>query len=74
MAQVLQPWHAQNYLGALVFQEKVSRFIGKSRSHISNSLRLLSLPEKLIDMIRYVKISQGHAKILIGLENSLILA
>ena len=54
--------------------EKVSKFIGKSRSHISNSLRLLTLPDKLIDMIRYEKISQGHAKILIGLENSLFLA
>ncbi len=55
-------------------QEEVSKFIGKSRSHISNSLRLLSLPEKLIDMIRHQKISQGHAKILIGLENALLLA
>ena len=55
-------------------QEKVSKFIGKSRSHISNSLRLLTLPEKLIDMIRHQKISQGHAKILIGLENALSLA
>ena len=54
--------------------EKVSKFIGKSRSHISNSLRLLTLPDKLIDMIRYEKISQGHAKILIGLQNSLFLA
>jgi len=54
--------------------EKVSQFIGKSRSHITNSLRLLSLPEKLIDMIRYEKISQGHAKILIGLENALLIA
>ncbi len=55
-------------------QEKVSKFIGKSRSHISNSLRLLSLPEKIIEMIRNQKISQGHAKILIGLENALLLA
>ena len=54
--------------------DKVSKFIGKSRSHISNSLRLLSLPEKLIEMIRNDKLSQGHAKILVGLENSLILA
>ncbi len=54
--------------------EKVSKFIGKSRSHISNSLRLLTLPEKLIDMIRTEKISQGHAKILVGLENSIFLA
>ena len=55
-------------------QEKVSKFIGKSRSHISNSLRLLNLPLKLIDMIRNEKISQGHAKILIGLENPLLIA
>ena len=55
-------------------QEMVSKFIGKSRSHVSNSLRLLSLPEKLISMIRENKISQGHAKILIGLENALLLA
>ena len=54
-------------------QDKVSQFIGKSRSHVSNSLRLLNLPGKLIDMIRHEKISQGHAKILIGLENSLII-
>ena len=55
-------------------QEMVSKFIGKSRSYVSNSLRLLSLPEKLISMIRENKISQGHAKILIGLENALLLA
>ncbi len=54
--------------------EKVSQFIGKSRSHISNSLRLLSLPEKLVEMVRNEKISQGHAKILIGLENAMLLA
>ena len=55
-------------------QEKVSQLIGKSRSHISNSLRILSLPEKLINMIRQEKISHGHAKILIGLDNALLLA
>ena len=55
-------------------QEKVSNFIGKSRSHISNCLRLLSLPTKLIDMIRNEKISQGHAKILIGLDNAILIA
>tara|TARA_B100000674_G_C37878178_1_gene932998 strand:+ start:96 stop:944 length:849 start_codon:yes stop_codon:yes gene_type:complete len=55
-------------------QEKVSQFIGKSRSHISNTLRLLNLPKKLIEMIRFEKISQGHAKILIGLENASLLA
>ena len=55
-------------------QDKVSKFIGKSRSHISNSLRLLSLPTQLIDMIRNEKISRGHAKILIGLDNAVLLA
>ena len=55
-------------------QDQVSKFIGKSRSHVSNTLRLLSLPEKLIEMIRSEKISQGHAKILIGLDNALLLA
>ena len=55
-------------------QEQVSKFIGKSRSHIANSLRLLTLPNKLIDMIRLKQISQGHAKILVGLENALFLA
>ena len=54
--------------------EKVSQFIGKSRSHISNSIRLLSLPEKILDLIRDNKISQGHAKVLVGLENALLLA
>ena len=55
-------------------QEKVSKFIGKSRSHISNSIRLLTLPEKIIEMIKNEVISQGHAKILIGLENSQLIA
>ena len=54
--------------------EKVSQFIGKSRSHISNSIRLLSLPEKILDLIRNNKISQGHAKVLVGLENAVLLA
>jgi len=55
-------------------QEKVSKFIGKSRPHISNSMRLLTLPEKIIEMIKNEIISQGHAKILIGLENPLLIA
>ena len=55
-------------------QDEVARFIGKSRSHVANSLRLLSLPEKIIEMIRNDNLSQGHAKILVGLENALFLA
>ena len=55
-------------------QDKVAKFIGKSRSHVSNSLRLLSLPKEVIDLIIDEKISQGHAKILVGLENAHFLA
>ena len=55
-------------------QEKVAKFIGKSRAHVSNSLRLLSLPQKIIEYIIDEKISQGHAKILVGLDNALLLA
>ena len=55
-------------------QEQVSKFVGKSRSHISNSLRLLTLPDKLIEMIRLDQLTQGHAKILVGLDNALLLA
>ena len=55
-------------------QEKVARFIGKSRAHVSNCLRLLSLPQKIIEHIIDEKISQGHAKILVGLENAQLIA
>ena len=54
-------------------QEKVAKFIGKSRAHISNCLRLLTLPKKVIHNIVEDKISQGHAKILVGLENAELL-
>ena len=55
-------------------QEKVAKFIGKSRSHIANSLRLLTLPHEVIKLIETQKISAGHAKILVGLENAIFLA
>ena len=51
-------------------QEKVSKFIGKSRSYISNCLRILSLPASVIKLIEDRHISSGHAKILVGLENA----
>ena len=51
-------------------QDKVSKFIGKSRSYITNSLRLLSLPDIVLKLIENKKISAGHAKILVGLENA----
>tara|TARA_B100000965_G_scaffold139942_2_gene116516 strand:- start:7378 stop:8226 length:849 start_codon:yes stop_codon:yes gene_type:complete len=50
-------------------QEKVAKFIGKSRSHIANFLRLLVLPENILKLIETQKLSVGHAKILIGLDN-----
>jgi ParB family transcriptional regulator, chromosome partitioning protein len=55
-------------------QEKVAKFIGKSRSHIANFLRLLSLPEAVVKLIEIKKLSPGHAKILVGLENSELVA
>ena len=55
-------------------QDKVSKFIGKSRAHISNCLRLLSLPKEIIELIIEDKLSQGHAKILVGLDNAIFLA
>ena len=55
-------------------QEKVAKFIGKSRSHVSNCLRLLNLPNEVIKLIETNKLSQGHAKILVGLENAFYLA
>ncbi len=55
-------------------QDKVSKFIGKSRAHISNCLRLLSLPQEIVELIVEEKLSQGHAKILVGLDNAILLA
>jgi len=55
-------------------QEKVAKFIGKSRAHITNCIRLLSLPNEVMLLIQQGKLSQGHAKILVGLENAHFLA
>ena len=55
-------------------QEKVAKFIGKSRSHISNCLRLLTLPKEVIILIENGHLSQGHAKVLVGLENAFFVA
>ena len=55
-------------------QDKVSKFIGKSRSYISNSLRLLNLPKEVLDFVEQKKITAGHAKILVGLDNAVFLA
>ena len=55
-------------------QEKVARFIGKSRSHVTNCIRLLSLPKDVLNLIEKNKLSPGHAKILVGLDNASFLA
>ncbi len=55
-------------------QEKVSKFIGKSRSYIANTLRLLNLPREVLKLVQEKKISAGHAKILVGLENAFFIA
>jgi len=55
-------------------QEKVSKFIGKSRSYITNSLRLLNLPTEVLKLLEEKKISAGHCKILVGLDNASFLA
>jgi ParB family chromosome partitioning protein len=55
-------------------QEKLSKFIGKSRSYIANALRLLSLPEEVLLMLEKSIISAGHARSIIGLHNSLDIA
>ena len=55
-------------------QEKVSKFIGKSRSHITNCLRLLTLPQDVIKLIESKKITPGHAKVLVGLDNAAFVA
>ena len=54
--------------------DKLSKFIGKSRSYIANSLRLLSLPEEILLMVEHGNISAGHARTLIGLKNSIEIA
>ena len=55
-------------------QEKVSKFIGKSRSYITNCLRILTLPNDVLNLIETKKLSTGHAKILVGLENASFVA
>ena len=55
-------------------QEKVSKFIGKSRSHVTNCLRILSLPNDVLKLIEDKKLSSGHAKILVGLDNATFVA
>ncbi len=54
--------------------DKLSKFIGKSRSYIANSLRLLALPNDVLFMVENGRLSPGHARSLIGLGNALEIA
>ena len=54
--------------------DKLSKFIGKSRSYIANSLRLLALPKDVLLMVENGRLSPGHARSLIGLGNALEIA
>lgn len=51
-------------------QEALSRQIGKSRSAISNTMRLLDLPEKVVDMVKNGTLSAGHARALLAIKDA----
>ncbi|MGB6947626.1 MAG: ParB/RepB/Spo0J family partition protein [Methyloceanibacter sp.] len=55
-------------------QEDLSRVIGKSRSHLANTLRLLKLPESVLDLLRTGDLSAGHARALVGRADAAALA
>ena len=55
-------------------QDKLSKFIGKSRSYIANALRLLSLPQEVMLLVEQGNLTAGHARSLVGLHNSIDVA
>lgn len=55
-------------------QEALAQIVGKSRSHVANTLRLLNLPDFVKDMVREGTLSAGHARALVGLDNAETLA
>ena len=50
--------------------EKIAKFMSKSRSHVSNTLRLLTLPQDIIGLIEEGKLTAGQARPLIGMANA----
>ena len=54
--------------------EKLSEFMGKSRSHISNTLRLLSLPEEVLKLVDEGKLTAGQVRPLVGRYNAIQIA
>ena len=55
-------------------QEALAQIVGKSRSHVANTLRLLNLPDPVKDLVREGTLSAGHARALVGLDNAETLA
>ena len=55
-------------------QDAVAGVVGKSRSHVANTLRLLQLPEEVLWFVRHGKMSAGHARALITAPNPAVLA
>ena len=55
-------------------QEEIAKVIGKSRSYITNTMRLLNLPEEIKDMVKSGKLTAGHARTLIGMDNAVAVA
>ncbi len=55
-------------------QEKIAEALSRSRSHIANLLRLLTLPDEVQDMVRRGVVTAGHARALVGVENATDLA
>ena len=64
---IKKPW---NKLEKSTKRKKLSKFVGKSRSYIANSLRLLGLPDEVLSMVETGDLSAGHARSLIGLNNA----
>lgn len=55
-------------------QEQVAEIIGKSRSHVANTLRLLKLPARVQEMVQEGELTAGHARALIGRDDAEVLA
>jgi ParB family chromosome partitioning protein len=55
-------------------QAEIARMVDKSRSHVANLQRLLSLPESVIELVENEKLSMGHARALVGVEDAAAIA
>ncbi len=57
-----------------MIKKKFQNLLGKSRSHVTNCLRILSLPDEVLKLVEDKKLTGGHAKILVGLDNASFVA